>query len=296
MVLVFCLSQAFRDVYLGHVFQRVDFLAVILLAFIPSTLFFASLSAVLTPSDGARLAQHWRSILAMNVTTALAWTSYFFGLAQLEPAVVNTLHSGIGPLTVIALALAGFSLAGKSAIGRAEAFCHAGSALALAGLWIAVLGGWSGFAVNGSNMLVALGLLAISGVSITISHLYAKRMHEAAFSSQTITAVRYGLIIIGATIALFMRDTPSGLNGITDGVMLGLAAALLIALPLYVLQIGVSQSGQLTAHIIRSLGPVFVFALEQLDARVSLSLPVLVLILVYSAFVIGANAFHGWKS
>jgi hypothetical protein len=52
----------------------------------------------------------------------------------------------------------------------------------------------------------------------------------------------------------------------------------------------------LTAHVIRSLGPVFVFALEQLDGRLKLSLPVLLLILLYSAFVIAANIFRGWKT
>ena len=37
LVLVFCLSQAFRDVYFGHVFQGIDFFGVILLAFLTST-------------------------------------------------------------------------------------------------------------------------------------------------------------------------------------------------------------------------------------------------------------------
>src|SRR6195256_4870933 len=42
LVLVFCLSQAFRDVYFGHVFQGVDFFAVILLAFLTSTILFTA--------------------------------------------------------------------------------------------------------------------------------------------------------------------------------------------------------------------------------------------------------------
>ncbi len=296
MVLLFCLSQAFRDVYLGNVFQRVDFLAVILLAFIPSSIFFAAFSVWRTPSDWPRLASQWRTILAMNITTGLAWTSYFFGLASLEPAVVNTLHSGIGPLTVILLALAGFAIAGKSSITRAEAWCHAGTALTLAGLWAIVLCGWSGVASAKGGSLLALSLLVMSGTSITISHLYSKRMHEAGFGSETITAVRYGFIIIGAAIAMAVRGNVSGVAGVGDGFVLGAAAALLIALPLYILQLGVSRTPQLTAHVIRSLGPVFVFALEQLDGRLSLSLPVLAMILLYSAFVIAANITHGWRS
>ena len=43
LVLVFCVSQAFRDVYFGHVFQGVDFFAVILLAFLASTILFTAI-------------------------------------------------------------------------------------------------------------------------------------------------------------------------------------------------------------------------------------------------------------
>ena len=42
LVLLFCVSQAFRDVYFGHVFQGVDFFAVILLAFLASTILFTA--------------------------------------------------------------------------------------------------------------------------------------------------------------------------------------------------------------------------------------------------------------
>jgi hypothetical protein len=138
--------------------------------------------------------------------------------------------------------------------------------------------------------------LVLSGASITISHLYSKRMAEAGFAADTITAVRYGFIMIGAAIALYIRSTPTGVTGAFDAMVLGIAAALLIALPLYALQIGVARTPQLTAHVIRSLGPVFVFALEQLDGRLTLSLPVLFLILAYSGFVIGANLVRGWKN
>lgn len=295
MVLLFCLSQAFRDVYLGNVFQRVDFLAVILLAFIPSTIFFAALSWWRTPQDWGRLKTQGDTILAMNVTTALAWTSYFFGLSQIEPAAVNTLHSGVGPLTVIALAWMGSSLAGKSSTNRAETICHAGTAATLVGLWFVVLGGWSGLPATGATVL-ALALLILSGASITISHLYSKRMADAGFGAETITAVRYGFIMIGAAAILWWKGTPTGVTGALHGAWLGVAAALLIALPLYILQIGMARTPQLTAHVIRSLGPVFVFALEQFDGRLKLSLPVLLLILAYSGFVIAANVVRGWKN
>jgi drug/metabolite transporter (DMT)-like permease len=295
MVVLFCLSQALRDVYLAHVFQGVSLFALIILAFAPSTLAFGALAALQDRSAFARLNDHWRTVLAMNITTALAWTSYFFGLTHIEPSVVNTLHSGVGPLTVIALAAMGFAIAGKQTMGRPALMMQAGLAATLAGLWIVVLGGWAGLVADPARTLLALALLMLSGASITISHLYAKRMHEAGFNAAMVTASRYFIIMIVAALALYLRGDFGNVASVPQAMWLGLAGALLIALPLYALQIGIAHSSQMTAHIIRSLGPVFVFALEQFDPRIAFSTPVLILILAYSLFAIGANLAHGWR-
>ena len=44
LVLIFTLSQAFRDVYFGDVFQRYDFFVIILIAFSLSTVIFAAVT------------------------------------------------------------------------------------------------------------------------------------------------------------------------------------------------------------------------------------------------------------
>jgi drug/metabolite transporter (DMT)-like permease len=110
MVLIFCVSQAFRDVYFAGIFQGLDFFAVIVIAFGLSVLIFGFLTATRSPGDFIKLRKHARTAVAMNVTTALAWTCYFFGLKNLEPSIVNTVHSGMAPLTVIVLAAVGIRL------------------------------------------------------------------------------------------------------------------------------------------------------------------------------------------
>ena len=120
LVLMFCLSQALRDVYFGNVFQDVDFFAVILVAFTLSTLVFGAITVIRAPAQFKTLCRHVPTVLAMNATTALAWSCYFFALTHLEPSIVNTVHSGMGPLTVIALAASGARLARPSIIGRGE--------------------------------------------------------------------------------------------------------------------------------------------------------------------------------
>jgi hypothetical protein len=89
MVLIFCLSQAFRDVYFANIFQGLDFFAVIAIAFGLSAVLFGALTAARSPGDFAKLREHLGTVSAMNVTTALAWTCYFFGLKHLEPGAVD---------------------------------------------------------------------------------------------------------------------------------------------------------------------------------------------------------------
>jgi drug/metabolite transporter (DMT)-like permease len=292
LVFTFCLSQALRDVYFGHVFQRIDVFAVILVAFSLSTLGFGALVAIRSPAQLARLRGQLAAVLAVNLTTALAWSCYFFALARLEPAVVNTVHSGMGPLTVLALAACGSALARPRPLRRGERLAHAGVALSLVALGAVVLAG--GSALPQAD-LAALLLLVVSGASITVSLLYCKRLHDRGIGPEAVTAVRYLLLILLAGGFIAWRG---GDGGIADGgelVTLALASAALIVLPLFALQVGIAATPPLTAHVIRSLGPACVFALQQLDGRLACSASTLACILAYSAFAIAGNVAHGWR-
>ncbi len=293
LVSIFCLSQALRDVYFGHVFQQVDFFLVIVLAFAPASVVFAAISLIRTPEAVARLARELPTVVAMNVTTALAWSCYFFALSRLEPAVVNTIHSGVGPLTVLALAACGVELAGPSGLRRGERWGHVGIALAIAALWWVALSGRSG--LPGSDTLANLGglaLVTVSGTSITLSLLYAKRLHDRGIGAAAVTAVRYPLLIALAGGALAARGHRAGEIG--DPATLILTANALIVAPLFVLQVGIALTPPLTAHVVRSLGPAFVFALEPLDGRLAYSSATLACIVAYSVCSIAANLAHGW--
>ena len=295
LVLTFCLSQALRDVYFGHVFQQVDFFAVILTAFSLSTLVFGAVTAFRAPAQFETLRRHLPTVLAMNVTTALAWSCYFFALTQLEPSIVNTVHSGMGPLTVIALAACGVTLAKPSAIGRAELWSYGGIALAIVALWWVVLSGRSGMpATDRSTALVALALLTVSGSSITVSLLYSKRLHDQGASAEAVTAVRYLLLIVLAGCVEAFKRRLAGIADLGELATLSAASGVLIVLPLFALQVGIALTARLTAHVIRSLGPVCVFALQQIDGRLVYSTPTLICILVYSAAAIAGNLARGW--
>lgn len=296
MVMVFCLSQAFRDVYFAAIFQSLDFFAVIAVAFGLSTLIFGSLTALRSPSEFSLLRRQWRIVATMNATTALAWTCYFFGLEHLEPSIVNTVHSGMAPLTVVVLAAAGVDSTTPARITRREYACYAGLALTLCALWWVVLSGRSGLlGGDGGSSLLSLSLLLVSGSSITVSLLYSKRLHDEGLSAESVTAVRYLIIIVLATAVELFKGWPESIGSPGPLATIAVATTLLIALPTFALQLGVARTAPLTAQVIRALGPVCVFGLEQYDHRLSYAAPTLACIIAYSLFTIAANLVHGWR-
>lgn len=295
LVLLFCVSQAFRDVYFGHVFQKIDFFLVILVAFLLSTLIFAAITFVRMPADFRRLRGHGWTIVAMNLTTALAWSCYFFGLTHIEPSIVNTLHSGMGPLTVVALAAFGAPLAKSPTVRWGEYIGYVGMALSLAGLWWVVLAGASGLAAaDPATSLIGLALLVVSGGSITISLLYCKRLQDDGISAEVVTALRYVALIVLAAIMVLARAETIARPDTTGLAVLAALTTVLIVLPLFALQVGIGLTAPLTANVLRALGPVFVFALEQVDGRMTYSTPTLLCILVYSGSAIVSNVAHAW--
>jgi drug/metabolite transporter (DMT)-like permease len=296
LVVFFALSQAFRDVYFGSIFQHFDFFAIILLAFSLSTAIFAVMTLIRAPGEFKKLRGQGGTIVAANIFTTAAWSSFFFALTYLDPSIVNTIHSAMGPLTVVVLGAFGISLAKPGHVGRWEYVGYAGIALSVVALWGVVIGGYSGLPVkNYAASVAGLALLTVSGASITVSLLYCKRLQDNGIGADTVTAVRYwGLIALAAGMTIWSGRF-GGIKTVSELATLSVASTALIILPLYAFQVGIGRTSPLTANVIRALGPVFVFALEQFDGRIHYSIPVLVCILAYSAFVILSNVAHGWR-
>lgn len=182
-------------------------------------------------------------------------------------------------------------------MSRREYACYGGLALSLLGLWWVVLSGRSGLQSQDSgSSLLGLTLLLVSGSSITISLLYSKRLHDHGVSAEGVTAARYWLTIAVAAGFEASRGWPEAIGSFAPLVTISIAATVLIVLPTFALQIGIARTAPLTAQIIRTLGPVCVFMLEQSDHRVMYSWPSLACIIAYSGFAIAANLVHGWRA
>jgi hypothetical protein len=123
----------------------------------------------------------------------------------------------------------------------------------------------------------------------------ARARYDHGLSAESVTAVRYLLIIAVATGLEIFKGWPEGISTSAQLMTISIAATILIVLPTFALQVGVARTAPLTAQVVRALGPVCVFALQQYDHRLTYSWPTLACILAYSTFAIAANVVHGWR-
>jgi drug/metabolite transporter (DMT)-like permease len=288
----FALSQGMRDAVFGNIFQSISFFQVALLAFGSSTIVFSALAALTRPADFRKLATHPARFLALNITTAAAWLSFFYGLTHLEPAVAATLFNGIGPITV--LLLVALNLTEKTVRpSQAEMFCYLGIAVVLTALSVVTLTNHSGVPdTDFGKQAAALIVVALGGITITVSHMVARQFNDIGVGSNAVMGTRFlATLAIAAIMELTLEQT-TGPQSPSALAMLILAAFALIAVPSFMLQLGIARASPLAVNVVRALGPVSVFGFQQLDGRLQFSGATLICVLSFSFFTIAASTFR----
>jgi drug/metabolite transporter (DMT)-like permease len=290
----FAISQGIRDTLFGNVFQSVSIFLVAALAFGASTLVFVALTAIRRTKDLRILARYPGAFIALNITTAIAWLCFFFGLKNLEPAVVATLYNGVGPIAVLVIEARGW-LATRARPNAGEWLCYLGIALALTALAIVVVTDRSGLATGDlATQAVALVAVVTGGTMITISHMIARWFNDQGAGSDAVTGTRF-LVTLAAAIGFELSRGPAlSADAIASLPLLTLIAFALIVIPAYVIQLGIARTSPLAVNVIRALGPVSVFAFQQIDGRLQFSGATLACITLFCVSAIGASMFRAW--
>lgn len=294
-LLFFAVSQGARDAFFGNVFQSISFLVVACLAFSASTLVFTAVAAVRDASSLKCLLSSKRDFVALNATNAAAWLSFLFGLRYLEPAVVAALYNGVGPLAVLSLQAIGWTAA-AGRVSPGERACYAGSAISLAALVGVVLSNRSGLpvtaiAIQGSALAVAV----FGGVMITMSHVYARSFNDKGVSSDAALGTRFLLTLGGAALLELAFGAPATRPRPEEIPYLTAMAFALVVVPGFMLQLGIARASPLAVNVFRALGPVFVFAVQQLDGRLRFSGATLACIVAFCICAIAASLLRAWS-
>jgi drug/metabolite transporter (DMT)-like permease len=291
LLLIFLASTSLRDIYLSSTFSKFGFFEVAFVAFGAATICFLAITLVSTPNQVFTLRRAWRNVIAVNATTAVAWLSYFGSLRFVEPAVTNTVYSGVAPLTIVLFGACGLKTRAEDQVELSERAAHLGLIGALVVLAWIVLSGRSGLA-NLSIRDGALGLIlaTVSGVVITAETIFAKQMNDDGVSPAAVLGVRFFLVTLISAGFVFLqgetilRETPGSL-----GYLAG-AALLLIAAPIYLVQLGLAYTSPMTTNVVLSLGPVFVLATQVVAGNTTTSPYVLFAIVLYAAFAVIGSA------
>jgi drug/metabolite transporter (DMT)-like permease len=293
---VFAVSQALRDTYFGSVFQSVSFFLVAIMAFGGSTIVFGLWAWCRDRRQVRALIGHVGLFFALNATTAAAWIMIFFALKNLEPAIVSTLYTGIGPTAVLALSALGLAMTKRPDIGRIEFAAHLGVLASLIAIaLVAVLGqsGLSGPSVG--TRLAAVALAVVGGILIAVGHMIARRLGDLGVGSVALMGLRFPLTLGIAIIAEFALDQNLPRPDAEALPLLAATAFALIVIPSFFLQLGVARTSPLTVNVIRALGPTFVFAAQQFDGRLHFSGGTLACILAFVFFETIASMLRGWQ-
>ena len=287
--LAFACLASVRDVYFGGVFQATSPLDVAVVAFALCSLVFLPIALARSPKSFGALRRHAGTLVWVNVTSGLAWIAFFHALRAMEPLLVQILFAGVGPLSVVWLdrLVPGVP---PAPLRRAERPIHLGLLAALVFAAAVALAGLSG-AGRQSFGTVALGIILATGagVSISLSTVLCRRLNDGGVDPTALVSVRFiGAIVLAAGLAFFSgHDVVAGLSKTGIEVILG-ASLLLIVLPVYVNQVGVSLASPLTVRVALAVGPVLIFLLQLIEGRLSPSPYSLAAGVLYGLFAVSA--------
>ncbi len=263
---------AVRDVYLGGLFQRVSPLLVAMEAFTLCTLVLLPIALVHSRDSLAVLLRRSRDLFWVNVTSAMAWLAFFYALRLIEPSLVQILYSGIGPLSVVWIEryLPGSTPAVP--LTRAERPIYFGLLTSLVFAGAVALGGLSGAGAQPVGV-TALGVMfaAGGGVSISVSTMLCRKLNDAGVTPGALLSLRYPATVFSAAVlaSLSSSSLPAAPSLRVDALLV--IASLLIIVPSYVNQVGISLASPLTVRAVLATGPVLIFFVQLIEGRLSAS-------------------------
>lgn len=289
-VFTFILMSAVKTVYVSSIVHGIDPILLVLCTFVFAAAYFL-VHCLVT----GRISAPWRisigALFGLNVTTLMAWVTFYYALKHLEPSVVSCLVTAIGPVVVIFV----------DRLFRRKERIHAidltlGTAILVTTVVLAwaTLTGRTGISVLQSDpQSILLGLIGsvISGFGLTGNTVFTKKLFDHGWRPAQIMAHRFYLLILFAGLyvmvvlpeaeqGLWMAYIPSILFVATIGVLI----------PLFVLQYGIQRCTPIAVSTILAMGPVLTFTMQMLESRIPASGWTVAGVALITVFVV-ANVF-----
>ncbi|RJQ75785.1 DMT family transporter [Pseudonocardiaceae bacterium YIM PH 21723] len=262
----FAFLTAALDVFAGNQLQAHNPATIAAISFTLTALFFIGvdsarrgLAATLRP-----LTVNRGDVIMINITTATTWLSMLYALKYLEPAIVNVVGLALGPLLTVLISPL---LRRGTSVLRTEVYVSLGIGVMIAMLVWGSLTGHSGVGETSTvDTAIGIGLTLLTGIGSVTNVIYSKRLSDAGLKPQSVLAVRFFLMLAVTWVTVAFTAQPGiGAAFLPSAVI----AVIGVAVPLYLLQVGIKHTEPITASIILTLSPLFAFFLQLPDQRLT---------------------------
>lgn len=296
-VFIFMIMSSAKDVFFSGAFKILPFFTTTFIVFAVCSTSLIFVSTFERQSSLKIVFADRIGLLSTNLFSAIGWISYFAALKFIEPAIAYTLSAGVGTLTISVLSHMRFHVVNLGEINRTEALCQWIIVIVLAYLVAVATSDFSALP-NQSNAHRWIGctFAIISGAAVTISLLFAKRLHEAGASSAAVAGTRLlGTVVLALSAAVHQEFPIADLEQLRSSwTNIVLVSLLLMALPIYFNQIGTRLSTPITVRTMHALGPIILLVMQTAIGGLSLSWFTLMGIVVYGVAAIAAALARGW--
>ncbi|WP_119459927.1 hypothetical protein [Rhodospirillaceae bacterium SYSU D60014] len=264
----FVILEAAQAVFFGGLFQRMDSFLIGSMVFGLTAAGAATWTYLRDPKQIVQAFANRDALIGINMSAAGGWIAYLVAIQLIEPAVAFTIFSGTVPLTALLAARFGVPEA-SSVRNRLEMLGNVVLAFGLVVLIAITLAGQSGF-VRGGVPVAATGiaLATLSGALITWMLFYCRRLDRAGVGPVAQLGLRFlvyiALSLGGVALGLDTKGE-APIREIAFAVVFGL---LVMAFPIYAMQMAVTLVSSLTIGAVTALGPLFVFGFQIMEGRV----------------------------
>lgn len=284
---VFCVSgyvalAAVREVFFAIVLKEVSLYLVLPLIFSITLVVFTLLNLKLSKEVLSKLRYSIKDVVALNFLTATGWAAFICALQYIEPAIVSSVVTSLGPVVTL---MVGRTLLHGYRSSMLDKACAVGIVFSMTWLGFVTISGRS--AIKDISLFYgSLGLMCavVSGVSSAITNIYAKRLSNRGFSSTETLSVRFYLLVI-VSIGYAFLTRPSIDLGF-DHILIILGLAIFgIGLPLFLLQEGINRMNVNSVALMMALAPLATYFFQLSRGAFSPSFFSLVGVLSTFAFV-----------
>ncbi|MHB1424282.1 MAG: EamA family transporter [Gemmataceae bacterium] len=210
----------------------------------------------------------WRPLVGLNLLTAGIFITYFLALRHLEPAVAVALGCGIGPVLALLIKI-DFHLSRLLTPGnRVQAVAAIGILLGVGTLLVNAASG-SG-ARSTWDWAVGTASAVCCGTLMVCFTVFCKRLAMRGWKSRKVLAHRWYVLVAGA-ILFVPAEAWDRLGEPSVWTALALVSVLGTAIPLYLLQEGLTRTSTVNVSLLVAALPAVTIVFQLLDSSLTFS-------------------------